>query len=489
MPARWITSGLVSVGLLIGLSLPMTGDTAPPTQPTVSIDESLYALYHDRADLVVSITNPPEGATLKVSLIGKGSEVDTKTYQGPFARKLYVSFNMNGRKNGCYIVEARLLQDTVILAAATSSPLPYNPEAKIGFDKNGFMLVSGKQFFPVGIYTLQDKAEKDHDAILKEGREAGFNTTVFYAYTLDKVKPLLDAAKRQGIKAFIYPTAPPSISKGKTSRTQIVEDIQARMNHPALLGWYIVDEPEGIGKGSVGAVRELYRITKQTDREHPCSIVVMSPKAAADYRACTDIMWIDPYPVPSQPVTLVSNRAAGAVKAVEPDKPVWVVPQAFDWNIWKTGKVDKVHRPTPQEERCMTYLALVHGAKGIIFWAHTASRYYIRDYPDHWAAVKKIAGELRDLSPALLTPTLANGVLVAPEGATIDTMVKRLNGETYVFAVNREPKESTASFALPRLAGSSGVEVLFERRAFRATGGSWQDQFKPLEVHVYKVKG
>ena len=132
----------------------------------------------------------------------------------------------------------------------------------------------------------------------------------------------------------------------------------------------------------------------------------MSAGAAKDYKASTDIMWADPYPVPKQPVTVVSDVVAGSVRNIEKDKPMWSVVQAFDWSVWDDGKLSGAHRPTPEEERCMTYLALVNGAKGIIYWAHSSSKYYIRDYPEHWNAIKKIAGELRGLTPVLITSTV-----------------------------------------------------------------------------------
>ena len=134
----------------------------------------------------------------------------------------------------------------------------------------------------------------------------------------------------------------------------------------------------------------------------------------------------------------------------------------------------------------LKYLALVHGAKGIIYWAHTGSRYYIEDYPEHWAAVKKLAGEMRDLTPALLTPDSKQKVEVTPMDATIDTMVKTAGGCVYVFAVNRELDPCKAAFRLPGMSISK-IEVLFEGRCPEAAGGSWNDDFKPLEVHVYRL--
>ena len=350
----------------------------------------------------------------------------------------------------------------------------------VGFNKDGFLMVDGKPYFPVGIYTIQSR-DGDHDACLKEAKEAGFNTTVYYALTTETVTPLLDAANRHGIKAFVYPTMPFSLRSGKETVETITKDVQDKMNHPALLGWYLVDEPEGIGKADTQKTYELYQLVKKLDPSHPCSLVIMSAKAAGDFKDCADVIWVDPYPIPSSPASLVADRTAACIEAVK-GKPLWVVPQAFDWSVWNTGKVDQAHRPTPEEERCMTYLALVHGAKGIIYWAHTGSKYYIHDYPEHWAAVKKIAGELNYLSPVLLTPDSKRKVTV--EGGSIDWMVKESGGSVYVFAVNRDPKECQAAFSVP---GKWKAEVLFEGRSVNVDGASWKDDFKPLEVHVYKL--
>ncbi|MCL6519609.1 MAG: hypothetical protein K6T99_07215 [Armatimonadetes bacterium] len=381
------------------------------------------------------------------------------------------------------------LRDVLSVCLLSLIPMLGSTNPQITFDKDGFLNVNGKPFFPIGIYTLQNKDGKNHDAVMAEGKAAGFNMTVFYAYTPETVTPLLDAAARNGILAFIYPTIPFSIEGGKTLTDEaIVKDIELRKNHPALLGWYVVDEPEGIGKGSVEEVLHRYKLIKKTDPKHPCSLVVMSPQAAEKYRLCTDIMWIDPYPIPYRPVTYVTDCVSGAIKAVGKDKPVWAVLQAFDWNVWKTGKVDKVHRPTPEEERCMTYLALVHGAKGIIYWAHLGSRYYIHDYPLHWATVKKLAGEMKLLTPALLARSIEGTLAVSPVDAPIDTMVKQVGDAFYVLAVNHNSDACKATFNLKGLQKSARVEVVFESRTLEAKDGIWSDNFAPLEVHVYKIK-
>jgi len=185
-------------------------------------------------------------------------------------------------------------------------------------------------------------------------------------------------------------------------------------------------------------------------------------------------------------VTIISDFVHRSVASIERDKPLWNMPQAFDWSMWDKGHLDGEHRPNAAEERCLTYLALVNGAKGVIYWTFTGSRYYIVDYPEHWAAVKKIASEVRDLSPVLLTPTIARKLCVKQSGDSIQSMVKRMNGSWYVFAVNSARTPCTGSFDISG-AKASDVEALFENRWIHGKSGEWTDEFKPLEVHVYRI--
>ena len=460
--------------------------------PEIGISESLYALQYHRAEARVALHLPAKeirGTLMETTLsrAGEAHPLETRIQRPRAGQTNAVCFDLKNREAGCYSISVRLLRGSEVVAAAESRPLPYCPNPLVGFDPNGFLTVDGKPWFPVGLYTIQAR-EGSHDAVMEEARKAGFNTTVFYAYTVETITPLLDAARRHDLRAFVYPANPFRVREHKASREELIGEIQARKHHPALLGWYLVDEPEGIGVASVQTVRDYYQLVKETDPSHPCSLVIMSPEAAANYGASADIVWIDPYPIPHSPVTYVSECMDGTRESVAVDKPIWTIPQAFDWSVWRTGKVDQVHRPTPAEERCMTYLALVHGAKGIVYWAHTASKYYIQDYPEHWTALKQLAGELQQLSPVLLTTNSMSKLQVTPKSATLDTMVKELNGDLYVFAVNREPAKVRAQFAFKRKGVLENVEVLFEERTLNTHGRRWTDEFKPLEAHVYRIR-
>jgi hypothetical protein len=56
-----------------------------------------------------------------------------------------------------------------------------------------------------------------------------------------------------------------------------------------------------------------------------------------------------------------------------------------------------------------------------------------------------------------------------------------------VFAVNRNPQSCSARITLPKALKAKTAEVLFEKRSVGVAGGSWKDDFKPLDVHVYRL--
>ncbi|MBN1899797.1 hypothetical protein JW926_00560 [Candidatus Sumerlaeota bacterium] len=452
-----------------------------------------FALYEKRMAADVNIFHPDAGkpgALLSVSLFREKEQSPLETSKRKIAGNgnESFSFSLEGKQEGRYLLKAELRNGENVLSSAESMPLVFTPNPEIGFTEHGFLKVDGKPFFPIGIYTLQSRTPGlSHDDVLREARDAGFNMTVFYAYKVPDLTPLIDAAHRNHIPAFVYGSDPYKIRKGKWTPEEVSIDLDARLDHPALLGWYLVDEPEGIGETNQDTLRRLYETVKAKDMNHPCSLVIMSPHAAKIYGSFSDIVWVDPYPIPDHPVTYVSQHIDGVIEAVKGERPVWAVLQAFDWNIWRKGAIDKAHRPTPEEERCMTYLALIHGAKGIIYWAHTASRYYIRDYPEHWNFMKRLAGELRDLSPVLLSMEKAPVLQVLPDTVPLDTMVKKSGGGLYVFAANRESAPCNANFKIQDGVSSVNMEVLFENRRLKIESGGWKDSFAPLAVHVYKL--
>jgi len=264
----------------------------------------------------------------------------------------------------------------------------------------------------------------------------------------------------------------------------------AYRNHPALLAWYLNDE---LPPHMVPSLTEYYQRARANDPNHPAYIVIAAPPELRHFRATTDIMGADPYPIPQSPVTEVSDQTDNAVAGVGGHKPVWVVPQAFGWYQYRPegsdrgrvpteAELETGRAPTYEEERCMTYLALAHGAKGLIYYCYYDLR-VLPQYAEMWGWMKQIGAEVKALSPVLLSSDDLGPARVTPATAPIHTKLKRHQGREILIAVNagREPCEVMleSKHKLP-----AQVKVMFEDQTLPATGRQLKLSFKPLEVHV-----
>jgi hypothetical protein len=232
------------------------------------------------------------------------------------------------------------------------------------------------------------------------------------------------------------------------------------------------------------------------DPNHPCFVVLCNMSEVKLFPATTDIMGVDLYPAPKSPLTTVSDEAEIAKSAVAFHKPVWVVPQAFGWYQYSSENKDRGHTPsaaeleggrapTYEESRCMTYLALTHGAKGLIYYSYYDLR-VLPQYPKMWSWLKSIAAEVKTLSPMLLSPDDRGAAICLPPNGKIDTRLKQQGGRLYLIAVNTATEACQVTFKLGRLR-SSKADVLFEGRSVKLAKTRMTDDFKPLAVHVYDL--
>ena len=78
-------------------------------------------------------------------------------------------------------------------------------------------------------------------------------------------------------------------------------------------------------------------------------------------------------------------------------------------------------------------------------------------------------------------------VVTEPDGgAKIDFSVRRIDGATYIFAVECEGKAGKAEFHVKGV-GDETVEVIGEERKTMTEDGMFGDSFKPWAVHLYKI--
>jgi len=134
----------------------------------------------------------------------------------------------------------------------------------------------------------------------------------------------------------------------------------------------------------------------------------------------------------------------------------------------------------------MTYLAVNHGAKGLIYYSY----FNIVDDPDYatrWPQIKEIASEINQLRPVILSTHRTNDNEISCSNDNIDFNLMTENGAYYLFAVNTKKETFTGvQFQSKQLSRPIMISVLFENsRQIALNNGKFTDNFGPYEVHVY----
>jgi len=353
--------------------------------------------------------------------------------------------------------------------------------------KKGELRVRGRPFFPIGIYDAPPEA-------FPGLQEWHFNTVVTGGGDREETARILDQAWQYQLRAIHSPGDGVTTPEG---REAIAAAARRFKTHPALLAWYPIDEPEinGVPKEPV---EQAYHMIHQEDGHHPVFQTLYYPSAYPIFASGRDVLAIDPYPVPIRPLISIARAMLMAQKQAD-RQPVWLIPQAFYGLIW-------TRPPEPEELRCMVYIGLVHGAKGIIYYTYGVpgqpTQWQLTSSP-LWPAIRALNREIQEVAPALL---MGVDVPVKVEAAgrlkedwrgdpAIHALAKRWRGKIYLLAVNlaEEPVESgfgsapvTAAFRLdgPR---KGCVSLPFEGRKVVMREGVFSDQFEPYGVHVYWI--
>lgn len=368
-------------------------------------------------------------------------------------------------------------------------------------DEHNRLVVDGKPFFPLGFYGGRNLGD------LRAMADSPFNCVLDYGMTaqdIETTRRYLDEAHRLGMKIIfcvndVYPSAKYRKKLGDwVGNDAILRGVVTTFReHPALIAWYNNDE---LPSEKREEIEGYYRRIRELDPNHPQLMVHYRPGSYGTFLNAYDIVGVDVYPIPKNPVTDLSDRIDLAWKEVEGKRPVWAVPQTFAWyqhrkpedptdtlgrrrlpmpEEWTAGRA-----PTYDETRAMTYLALVHGARGMLYWCYY-NMSYLPDFVERWDFMKRIGAEVKELFPVLLSPE-EMPVSVEPKNEAIHCLVKVCNGKRYLLAVNGSRQPHRPSFRLP--AGVSGsVKVKFEDRAIPVRDALLTDFFSPLAAHVYEL--
>ncbi|MCP4642364.1 MAG: hypothetical protein GY851_18100 [bacterium] len=326
----------------------------------------------------------------------------------------------------------------------------------------GGLIVDGLPFIPFGFYCYSPV----QPTLAEEEVVKGFNLMSPYQDnepdTLDARRAYMDRCAALGMKVHYQllsvagcgGVSGVSAEDAARRRDLLKAEVKAFRDHPALLAWYISDEPS-LGKVAPELLTKLRGTIKDLDPYHPVTVVYMKPEAAREYANGMDIVMTDIYPVPNRPITEVDTATELLAKEFAYEKPLWFVPQAFGGGEWWSRE------PTPQELRAMTYCALINGSTGMQYFI----RHGLNGFPKSttaWAECGQLALETLEVTPAILSGEPRPKVKVS--APSVRAAAWRDRGDLVLLAVNMENAPTKMSLELDGVAYRGPADVLFENR-------------------------
>lgn len=343
-----------------------------------------------------------------------GKVLFSKILKVPFSEDT-ASFSLTPPANlptGTYQLEQTLTAPDGNVLTQWNHTIRVVPEMpKVYIDADGFTMVDGKRFFPLGVYVMVPGDEG-----LKRIADGGFNTVLSYkyGYRYDNAEEYLADANKYNLKVIyslkdMYPGDHDAPTHGFEMADSYIKKFH---DNPAILSWYISDEkrPEWLPQ-----LHQMYQNVVKLDPNHPAYLVYNRWGIDA-YFHVTDVWGMDPYPVgvpwdsPGRDLQETTIFTAQTTKFGHGTKGVWTVPQIMDWGIYY--KDHPSHPPTLDEMRNQAFQAIIQGATGLIFYSYFDLKF--EKYPrnestvnmDHfqrrWEVVSAMAKQVQHIVPAVL---------------------------------------------------------------------------------------
>jgi hypothetical protein len=202
-------------------------------------------------------------------------------------------------------------------------------------------------FFPIGTYGASAKN-------LPEIHQLGMNTAVINM-TEENIAACLALNMRC---TLAVPHDPEKLIVAMEKLKPILQQVP--------FAFYVNDEPE-IHSFPEGEAEDIQRIIKQYLPQAVTNMAIVRPQAIAFYEKGADFFMLDQYPVPHMPMAWLAESFDEAARHVSRDRLQSVI-QAFGDESQAAGGWPRP--PTHAEMRCLAFLSVVHGSRGIYFFTY-----------------------------------------------------------------------------------------------------------------------
>lgn len=342
------------IGLTAGHDRQAVWNTAlPDCQPGATYLFSGDFLRDDRLD---SLAYP------EISLWGRPYRLNTHRLTGKFQRLKAVvtcpeKYGADQRsfqfRNG-YPGNTFRMRLPELKALRPGEPLPETPPHS--------------DFFPIGAYGA-------NAGNLAEMRALGMNTAV-----IDMTKENIEACLLLNMRCtFAVPRDPEKL-------LQAFQSLQPLLAQGPL-SFYVNDEPE-IHSFPEGEAEDIQRIIKQHSPRAATNMAIVRPQAIPFYKQAADYFMLDQYPVPHMPMTWLAESMDEAARHVGRGRLQSVI-QAFGDARHAAGGWPRL--PTYEEMNCLALLSVVHGSRGIYFFAYPHVTASSRGKEDFALLVKRLS--------------------------------------------------------------------------------------------------
>jgi hypothetical protein len=369
------------------------------------------------------------------------------------------------------------------------------------------------------------------------------NVVVDYNWldSFESIKNILDKAQENGLKYFLWETGllyqsgyfiPKKYKSSRAFLTDYIENVVNKYkDHPALFGWYPIDEfsNDGDTKNHV-FIREFYEKVKNSDPDHPTIITTQAFHQNPEFDLIekvigdvNDIVSIYKYlnsnvtkNLLQQAYYLTLFRNFNLTYASKP-KPLIFVAQGPERNMkpnfFNYGDYVPSHNDNIIDGKLIVpqaYNAITQGANGILYFTRGCNPDNIKhkisernSYRDVWEnGFNKLGKELfgsRGIAKILTHPGVEKfGVAQISKGRKhfknaksefVNFLHKKIiDGPyegNYVFVVNLDSEEKAIKISLPEVTSSKVIQKWFENENIKPNRGDFSDIIDPYGRRVY----
>ncbi|NLF33118.1 MAG: hypothetical protein GX591_19815 [Planctomycetes bacterium] len=356
-------------------------------------------------------------------------------------------------------------------------------------------LKTDEDYFPIGVWMQEtSKAERF--------REMGVNLYVnlWQGPTNAQLAELADA----GMEAFC----------------EMAHDGRANLDNPVIVGWLHTDEPDNAQPANLpgrydppitpAQIAHRYRRIKETDPSRPVMVTlgrgvawdqwhgrgerVNCPQDYPAYLEGCDMASFALYPIVSREAPIAGKLwlvGEGVTRL-----KTWSGGRRMVWAAVECSRITNMDiEPTAAEIRAEVWMAIIHGARGILYFAHqftpayNASPILDADHQALYEGVKQLNWEIHALASAINAPEAGTPATVASsvESIPIAATTRRVEDATYLFAVAMRDGLTRATFTVPDVRDGAAVEILGEGRSLTVENGRFADDFTGFQVHLYRI--